>query len=78
MIFKYDNLVKRPLEVTQRIYEFIGRDFPGDNILKNIRISSVGRGLDSQLSPEVDHLCDNLLKKLDNVYQSKGYYINAD
>lgn len=66
---KYNKLVTSPSKDVKEIYEFLGRSFPGNRIVSSIFSSSVNKGRDVKLSPEVDQLCMELLKKLDDVYE---------
>jgi len=60
----YDDLVTRPQEVMRGVYAFIGRDYPGDGILKDVFRDSRGKGKDVVLEDGVSALCQNLLDRL--------------
>lgn len=53
----YDRLVTRPAVEVRRLYDFIGRPYPGDRILGDIFTRSRGRGLELELSPPVAEAC---------------------
>ena len=62
---RYADLVSQPEDTMRSIYQFIGRDYPGERILRDIRSSSVGKGSSVELSPHVQSLCDEMLEGLD-------------
>jgi hypothetical protein len=68
---KYEHLVTRPKEVMSELYRFVGCAYPSDEILTDVHAESEQNGQSVELSPAVDHLCRELLDKLDNVYDSK-------
>ncbi len=68
---KYEDLVTNPSEMMQRIYDFTGHDFPGKQILREVRPVSMGKGKHISLSPHIDCLCQDLLVKLNQAYQTK-------
>ena len=68
---KYEELVDYPEQTLKRIYGFISRPYPGDNILKNIHNSSVGRGSQLKLSEEIEGRCQQLWEQLE--YQGHSF-----
>lgn len=70
MMCRYEDLVSEPEKILQQIYEFTGRPFPGKSIVGEVHTSSLGKGKDIGLSPEIDKLCRDLLTSLDEAYQS--------
>jgi hypothetical protein len=71
MMCRYDDLVYRPTEMLQKIYDFIALPFPGAKIIEEVKTSSVGKGKNVKLNPEIEALCQQLLHKLDKVYLAK-------
>jgi len=69
MMCRYEDLVMNPLEIINKIYEFIGHNFPGQKMVSEIYSLSLGKGRRVELSPEIDLLCKEFLEKLDKVYQ---------
>lgn len=69
---KYEDLVFNPLEIMKNIYEFLGRDFPGSQIVSEVHTTSVRKGENISLSPEIDFLCMNLLKKFNKLNIVEG------
>lgn len=65
MLCRYEELVRRPSEVMQRLYDFIGVPYPGDKIVKAVHPQSIGKGRRSRLSAEVEALCEKMLEQLD-------------
>lgn len=64
---RYESLVRDPDKEMRRIYDHIGRDYPGPKILSEVTARRVGGGSDVDLSPELDNLCRELLESLDSV-----------
>ena len=69
MMCKYEDLVMNPLETVNKVYEFIGHNFPGQRIVSEVHPLSLGKGKTVELSPEIDLLCKELLEKLDKACQ---------
>lgn len=65
MMCRYEELVRRPSDVMQRLYAFLGISYPGDKIVKDVHPQSIGKGRRSRLSAEVEALCEGLLEQLD-------------
>lgn len=61
---RYSDLVTCPGEVMARAYDFIGRPYPGDRIVKDVFSGSRSRGSDLELSPPVRELCEGMLSRL--------------
>lgn len=68
---RYKDLVLTPSEMLRRIYQSIGRPYPGDQIVREVKTSSIGRGAHLDISSEIRELCDSMLARLDDVYQSR-------
>ena len=69
MLCKYEDLVTNPLTVVGRIYAFLEHPFPANRTTSTIHASSVGKGKDIALSPQVEQPCSELWQKLEAVYQ---------
>lgn len=65
MLCRYEDLVTDPSRTMRRVYAFLERPYPGDHIVRDVNPQSVGKGRASKLSPDVEHLCNNLLARLD-------------
>lgn len=63
---RYSDLVTRPHEIVPKVYDFIGRAYPGDGILVDVTSGSVGRGRVEDFSPGVKAACDEMLHRLDS------------
>jgi hypothetical protein len=59
-ICRYDDLVERPGVVMAEIYDFVGRPYPGDHIVKGVFKSSLKRGEHIRLSPGIESHCQEL------------------
>jgi hypothetical protein len=65
MVCNYKNLVTEPAATVKRLYDFIGREFPGEKILPSIHQDSTGQCRHLRLSEGIEHLCSDLLGRLD-------------
>lgn len=68
---KYDELVTSPLKTMQEIYHFIEEPFPGEHIIEEVHDSSVGKGREIPLSPEIRELCDEMWNRLEEVHANR-------
>lgn len=64
MLVEYEQFVADPGAWTKAIYRFCGRDYPGDHLVHEVKTESVSKGKDVQLSPEIEKLCDDMLRRL--------------
>ena len=71
-IIKYEDLVQYPFEVMEEVYRKIGFSFPGEKLVKDVKVSSIGKGSQVTLSKEIEWLCNGLLEKLDSEYNRTG------
>lgn len=60
----YDLLVTHPAAEVRRLYDFIGRPYPGDRVLGDIFTGSRGGGARVDLSPQVATACQELFDDL--------------
>ena len=67
----YDELVKNPDSTMEEIYDFIDIPFPGDKITKDVKTSSIGKGKNIDLHPEIDTLCEEMLQRLKEAHHKK-------
>ena len=68
ILCNYEELVENPLEVSKRLYDFIGVNFPGKRIVSDVHIKSKGKGKNIKLSADVESLCTDLLIKLNRAF----------
>lgn len=64
MLVEYEQFVEDPGTWTRAIYRFCGRAYPGDQLVREVKAESVSKGKNVQLSPEIDQLCDGMLRRL--------------
>lgn len=62
---RYEDLVTSPAAVMRRAYAFVGREYPGDAIVKDVLTGSKDRGRDLPLDDGVRALCEGMLARLD-------------
>lgn len=67
MLCRYEDLVTEPSLTMRRIYTFLGRQYPGDQIIRDVNPQSIGKGRTSKLSQDIESLCTDLLVRLDQV-----------
>ena len=67
-ICKYERLITDPVGVMTEIYKFLDHDFPGSKVVSNVHSASINKGKDTKLTPQIDSLCEDLLRKLDQAY----------
>ena len=60
----YEDLVSSPSQKMRELYEFLGRPYPGDHIVRHIHGHSVKRGRDLQISSDVRVLCESVMDRL--------------
>ena len=65
MLCRYEDLVAEPVAAVKKLYDFIGRKFPGERILPPIHQKSTGQGGDLRISENIERLCGDLLGRLD-------------
>ncbi len=69
MLWRYEDWVMSPSQVTEQMYRFIGLPYPGDHVICEVHAESVSRGKQINLSPPIEELCQELLAKLDGCYE---------
>lgn len=69
VLCRYEDLVVSPQSVMESIYRRLGRRFPGSRICEGVDSSSLQKGKNLVLAPEIELLSSQLLSKLDNVNQ---------
>ncbi|WP_299413494.1 sulfotransferase [Acaryochloris sp. IP29b_bin.148] len=71
LMCRYEDLVTQPDQVMHCIYEFIGAQYNDKNSWE-VHSNSVKKGHLVQLSPVIEQLCDDLLRKLENTYNNQN------
>ncbi len=69
MISRYEDMVQQPRTELQKIYQFAGRPYPENITNHDIRASSIGKGQDVALHPDIEAHCQRMLNRLNEVYQ---------
>jgi hypothetical protein len=77
MMCRYEDLVTDPMQSTKNIYDFMGYVYSPFKIPGDVHANSIGSGKGLALSPDIDLICNRLLRKLDVVYQSKRSYVQS-
>lgn len=60
----YDDFVTNPERVMRRLYDFLGRPYPGNYILRHVHPKSVKLGRDLGISRDICQLCEGMLQRL--------------
>jgi len=71
-VLRYDDLVTAPAAVMRELYAWLGLPYPGDRITADVFASSVGRGRDLGLEPQVTRLCEDMLARLEALPRLAG------
>lgn len=61
---RYSELVTYPEGAMKSFYAAIGVDYPSQPITGEVRVSSLGKGADIELSPQIAELCDRMYTRL--------------
>lgn len=69
----YDDVVARPAATMAAIYRFIGRPYPGDQIVGDVFSGSRGRGRTVELTPPVVAICAELQSRLDDFHRLQSW-----
>lgn len=69
MLCRYEHLAAEPAVVMRRIYEFAGATCPDLSHTRQVHSSSVTKGKNLELLPEVRALCEQLQARLDAQYE---------
>jgi hypothetical protein len=69
MLCRYEHLVTEPVAVMQRIYDFTGAACPDLSHTRQVHSTSVTRGRNLELLPEVRSLCEELQARMDAQYE---------
>lgn len=65
MLLSYQELVRAPEAVLERVYGFAAVPFPGPRIARDIHNRALGMGHDVPIAPEIEALCEDLWRRLD-------------
>ncbi len=71
MICSYDDLVLDPEKYVRGIYQQVGQVYPEINITTEVHSHSRKKGMDIDLSSEIEQLAQELQSKLETAYQAK-------
>lgn len=69
LLCRYEAITADPLSWAQQFYQFVDMPFPGQHLVSTVHSQSVGSGKEVRLSPSVQALCEEMLTKLDKVFQ---------
>ena len=64
---RYEDIVGSPAQSLRGVYDFVGRDYPGDFLVRKVHRRSVRKGAAIDVSPEVADLCQSLQQRLDSL-----------
>lgn len=72
ILCKYEDLVVFPEKVIKSIYKNLNQAIPDPEIYQDVDSASLKKGKNIELTPEIEKLANELLNKLDKVYQIKN------
>lgn len=67
---KYEDIVAQPGKVMRNIYRFLEENYPGDNLIKQVRNQSHDLARRVEISKDIEKVCLDLLQKLDQTYEA--------
>ena len=65
LLCRYEDLTRNPSQVMQQIYEFVGQEYPGDEIVSDTHTKSISKGAGVVLTAEIESIAAELLESLD-------------
>lgn len=71
ILCRYEQFTRDPLTNTEEIYRFVGRPFPGSDIVADVHGSSVRKGGHVELFPDIISLCDEMQNRLNEALQKQ-------
>lgn len=71
LMVRYSDLTEKAAVIVKEIYDHIGLPFPGPQLVSDVHSHSVGKGEKLDFSPEIERLCEEMLDRLDQAYDSK-------
>ncbi|WP_299164479.1 sulfotransferase [uncultured Eudoraea sp.] len=63
-LLKYRDLVSEPSKKIKEVYDFVGIEHPKYSLVSDVNASSIGKGKQFELSPEIETLCEELWNRL--------------
>jgi Sulfotransferase domain len=69
----YGEMVTKPDQIMRQAYDFIGHEYPGDKIVKDVFSRSRGKGRNIPLSPGVRQLCEEMWDRLNSAKNHHGF-----
>jgi hypothetical protein len=65
LLLNYEELVRDPVTVVERAYQFVGLEF-NEKYTRNVFATSIGRRPPPEIDPEIEHECMGVLARLDD------------
>lgn len=72
LLSRYEDLTSRPKDLMASVYRHLEIAYPGDYLVSDIHTRSIGKGGQLELSPEIESLCGDLLKRLDAAREAQS------
>lgn len=75
ILCRYEDLVQYPSETMHKLYNHINHiraTYPGEQIVKEVDSSSLGKGAHISLSDQVRDICEDLYDRLDSAFAIKN------
>ena len=71
LICKYEDLVSEPQKTMNNLYQYINLSYPKKKITSSVHSSSIKKGKNLTIHPEIELLCQELYLKLNGCYDSQ-------
>ena len=65
LLCRYEDLAQNPKLVMNKIYEFVGHEYPGDEIVSGTHTRAISKGAGVELTTEIESIAMELLESLD-------------
>ncbi len=66
-------MIAQIIQSLRQIYAFVDLPYPGDHIVREIRASSVGKGQEVSISPEIEQHCVKMLHQIRNITTARSF-----
>lgn len=73
VLCKYENIVNAPENELRRLYCSLGIRLPGRMVVREVHRGAMKKGMDIELSPEVEVICEELWRRLEEDTRERLY-----
>lgn len=72
LLLGYEEFTEAPEAWIRRLYRWLGQEYPGPGLVKEVHTRAVGKDRELDLSPEVVRLCRSMQQRLDATAEVRG------